>query len=377
MSSIDTAQPSSEASQARLTARKQSVRPLSENDLDQITHLYKRVHGDSANGSREFLEQVFFGPPWRDDSLPSLVYEDGNGGIIGCLGRMARYMKFRGNIIRVVVGHHFMVEDSRRGTMAALELGRRFLGGPQDLAVVEGNDFSRRIWEYLGGSVCLLYSFCWTRVIRPAQYSLSSLYERGLLPPAARILKPLCHAADATLDLIPQQAFRFRPPVALGDELDNVTLLACLSAFENNRSLQPIYDHASLAWLINLLDGKRHRGTLHKVAVRTQSGRALGWYLYYLGASAIADVLQIGGKKDAIRDVLDHLFYHAWQRGAIAVTGPMDPRLCGALSENNCTFRQPDNRWMVIHSQDQRILDAIHTGEAFLSRLEGEWWIAA
>jgi hypothetical protein len=350
---------------------------LYENDLEQITDLYKRVFGDTVQGSPAVLKQVFFEPPWRDDSLPSLVYEDGSGGIIGCLGRMPRYMKFHGRIVRVAVGHHFMVDPSRRGARAGIELGRQFLGGPQDLAIAGGSDFPRRIWEYLGGSVCLLYSLCWTRVVRPTQYGVTSLNERGLPAAAARILKPLCHAADATLDLIPQHGFRFQSAAAFGDELDTVTLLACLSAFENNRSLQPIYDQDSLAWLIKLLDEKRHRGTLHKVAVRTHSGRALGWYLYYLGATGIADVLQIGGKEDTIRDVLDHLFYHAWQRGAVAVTGSMDPRHCGALSENHCTFRQPDNSWMLIHSQDERIINAIHAGDAFLSRLEAEWWIAA
>src|SRR5438132_7038639 len=102
MSSIDTVQLSSEAgrSDTRLTARKRPVRPLYENDLEQIVDLYKRVFGDTVQGSPAVLKQVFFEPPWRDDSLPSLVYEDGSGGILGCLGRMPRYMKFRGRIVR-------------------------------------------------------------------------------------------------------------------------------------------------------------------------------------------------------------------------------------------------------------------------------------
>jgi hypothetical protein len=360
----------------RLTARKRPIRPLVEDDLEQIADLFKREHGDAVQRTPEFLKQVFFEPPWRDNTLPSLVYEDGNGGIIGCLGRMPRHMKFRGRTVRVAVGHHFMVERSRRGTMAGVELGRQFLSGLQDLALAGGGDFSRRIWEYLGGSVCLLYSFCWTRVMRPTQYGLSNLNERGLAA-AAQIARPLCRAVDATLEFIPRSAFRFQSPDVLGDDLDNVTLLACLSAFSDDRSLQPVYDHASLTWLMKLLEEKRHRGTLHKVAVRTHSGRALGWYLYYLGATSVAEVLQVGGKDDTIRDVLDHLFHHAWQRGAIAVTGPMDPRLCGTLSENHCTFRRPDHNWMLIHSQDQRIANAMHAGDAFLSRLEAEWWIAA
>ncbi|HLJ72973.1 MAG TPA: hypothetical protein VKU62_00205, partial [Thermoanaerobaculia bacterium] len=149
--------------------RKRSVRPMSVSDIDQIGDLCKRVLGAPTCKSPAFLKQVFFEQPWRDDSLPSLIYEDASGRVIGCLGRMPRQMNFRGRTVRVAVGHHFIVERSRRGTAASVELGRHLLGGEQDLALAGGNEFSRRIWEFLGGSVSLLYSFNWTRILRPTQ----------------------------------------------------------------------------------------------------------------------------------------------------------------------------------------------------------------
>ena len=91
----------------------------------------------------------------------------------------------------------------------------------------------------------------------------------------------------------------------------------------------------------------------------------------------MADVLQVGGKKETLSEVLDHLFYHAWQRGAVVATGAMDPHLCAALSENHCTFHRPDDSWTLMHSDDPQILSAIHSGDAFLSRLESEWWIGS
>jgi hypothetical protein len=335
------------------------------------------VGGNTDQGSLAFLQRIFFEPPWRDESLPSLIYEDENGRIVGCLGVMPRHMKFRGCDVRAAVSHHLMVDPSSRGTLAGVELARRFIRGPQDLALAEGNESSRRIWEFLGGSVCLLYSFCWTRALRPAQYALSLLKHQGLSAAAALTLKPVCQAVDASLNLVPQRAFRLQPPAALTDDLDPVTMLACLSAFANDRALHPVYDVSSLTWLVQTLNEKRHRGTLHKVVVRTHSGRPLGWYLYYLGASSVAEVLQVGAREDTVREVLDHLFYHALQRGAVAATGPMDPRLFGALSEKHCVFHRPDNCWMLIHSWDQQIVNAIHAGDAFLTRLEGEWWIAS
>jgi len=353
------------------------IRPLREADLDQLAALYRGVYGSSVQSSPALLKRIFFELPWRDDDVNSLVYANEQGRIIGCLGVMPRRMRFRGRVIRAAVGHHFMVDRSKRGSLAGVELARRFLRGPQELSLAEGNESSRQIWEFLGGNISLLYSLCWTRALRPAQYSLSFLKRRGLPAAAALMLGTLCHGADAALQLIPQQAFRLHPPSAFSDDLDTVTWLACLSAFSNSRSLQPVYDSASLSWLMQTLDEKRHCGPLHKVVVRTHSGRPLGWYLYYLGDSAIAQVVQLGGKEDEMAEVLDHLFHHAWQRGAIAVTGPMDRSLFGPLSRSNSVFHRPDNCWMLMHSHDQQILNAIHAGDAFLSRLEGEWWIAA
>ena len=253
------------------------IRPLVSEDLPQVTDLYRRVFGDSSPHSEAFLNRVFFEPPWRDESLPSLAYENESGRIIGCIGIMPRRMKFRGTDVRAAIGHHFMLEPSRKGTHAGVELARRFLRGPQNLSLVEGDRNSSRIWEFLGGSVCLLYSLCWTRALRPAQSALSDLRRRGLGAAAALTLNPACRAFDVALHT--QRAFRFEQPSAITDDLDAVTMLACLSTFASDRALQPVYDVPSLAWLVETLGEKRHRGSLHKVAVRTHSGRPLGWYL--------------------------------------------------------------------------------------------------
>jgi hypothetical protein len=53
----------------------------------------------------------------------------------------------------------------------------------------------------------------------------------------------------------------------------------------------------------------------------------------------------------------------------------MDGRLVGALSERNCAFQRPRNTWALFHSHDPRIAEAIHSGDAFLSRLEGAFWM--
>jgi hypothetical protein len=349
------------------------IRPLAEGDLGQISDLFQRVAGHPVQGSASLLKRIFFESPWHDGSVTSLIYEDESGRVVGSLGIMPRPMKFRGGAIRAAVGHHFMVEPSRQGMRAGIELMRHFIRGPQDLAITAGSEFSRRIWEFVGGSVSPLHSFSWTRSLRPAQYALALLKHRGIPAPAATALTAACHAVDATLNLFGRRG-RVELPLALADDLDAVTMVACLSAFASDRALHPVYDVSSVSWLVDTLNESHHRGHLHKVAVRTYSGRPLGWYLYYLKRSGVAEVLQMGGREDTVREVLHHLFYHARERGAVAVTGPMDARLFGILSESRCVFHRPDNSWTLIHARDQRIADAIHSGDAFVSRLELAWW---
>lgn len=350
------------------------VRPLSEDDLPQMTRLYERVFGRNLEGSADSLRQLFFEQPWHDASLPSLGYQSETGQIVGCLGVMPRHMTFRGRPVRVAVGHHFAVDPSSRNTLAGFELARHFYAGPQDVTLAEGNEFSRQMCQFFGGSVSVLYSLCWTRPLRLAQYALMLLKNRGLPDAAALTLRPLCRSFDSRL---PHPNSLIKTSAVLADDLDPVTMLACLSTFTNGRSLQPVYDLPSLTWLMKMLAQKRHRGLLNKVVVRTRSGRPLGWYLYYLVPRGVAEVVQVGGPEESIREVLEHLFHHAWERGAVAVTGAMDPSLSRALFESHCVFHRPDNCWMLVHSRDRRILNAIQAGDAFLTRLEGEWWIAS
>src|SRR5438067_426799 len=153
------------------------VRPLSEGDVPQFLALYERLEPVKLRVSVPVLNRILFEQPWADASLPSLAYEDDQGQILGCLCVLPRRMKFRGDNIRAAVAHHFIVDPSRKGTRAGVELARQFLRGPQDLSLAEGPESSRRIWEFLGGSASLLYSLCWTRPLRPAQFALCRLNQ--------------------------------------------------------------------------------------------------------------------------------------------------------------------------------------------------------
>lgn len=84
------------------------------------------------------------------------------------------------------------------------------------------------------------------------------------------------------------------------------------------------------------------------------------------------EVVQVGAASNSTRKVLDHLFYDPWRHGAIALHGRVEPRLMQVLADKHCVFyRQGD--WMQVHSRKSGLLELIHSGDAFLTCLEGEW----
>ena len=355
------------------------VRPLEERDVARVAELHERVMPKAPHltpaSLRAHLSRILLQHPWRAESMPSLVYEENNGKVVGCLGVMPRPMSFQDRPITAAISHSFMVEPSKRSTLAALELAQKFVSGPQDLSLAEGGNVSRTIWEKYGGTVSLQYSLCWTRPLRPGRYVLSFLRRRGLPPALGWALRPLCQLADAVAPLV-GRPFHFPAPPVPGAELDGKTLCESVSEFTQDRLLHPRYVERSSSWLLETLAQKQGRGTLQSAVVRNEWKETIGWYLYYGNSGGIGAVVQIGAKEGCAEEVLDHLSYHAKQRGLVAISGQVDPALFQALSSKDCLFHHDGGSWMLVHSKHPELLQAIHRGDAFLTRLEGEWWIS-
>ncbi len=354
------------------------VRPLVAEDIPAVAELHARAFGGghrrASPALRGYLTDIFCRHPWVDTAFPSLVYEAAGGTLGGVLGVMRRPMSLAGRPLQAAVGHDFIVDPRSRSTLAAVELLRAFLAGPQDLSLADGNASSRKMWEALGGTTSLLYSFRWTRPLRPARSALSFLRKRGLPAAVAAAAGPWCSVLDAVAARIPGTPFHRSAPRASGAELAGGTELARLSARFGNRSLRPEYDERSLAWLLGVLGGTRPDGAFRKVVVSDAGGEAIGWYLYYLRPGGVSEVVQIVAARDAIGDVLEHLFFDAGRNGSIAVSGQLDPAFMEALSAGHCFF---DNGgfWMLLQSKRPEVLEAVHRGDALLTRLDGEGWM--
>ena len=358
------------------------VRPLEPRDIPSIVHLHSSVYGDKYRGREQALqadlERMFFDNPWYRDDLPSLVYEANTGEVIGCVGVLPRPMRLNGRHITAAVSHSFMVEPSKRATLAAVYLVSSFFSGKQDLALAEVNNLSRRIWESAGGNSSILYGLRWTRLLHPSRHVLSLLRNRGMPPAAAALLDPVCRFLDLLAPSISGKALRFgAPDGAVCGDLDPRLLGEPFDAFTKDRLLKPIYDPGGYEWLVSTLAANSRYGDLQKTVVRDAAGHVQGWYLYYMKPSGLAEVIQLVAAAEAMEVVLDSLFFHAKQRGAAAVTGQVDPAFFRKLSEKSCIFHHAADSWLMLGSRDPEILHAIESGQAFLSRLDGEWWISS
>ena len=268
-----------------------------------------------------------------------------------------------------------MVEPAKRSTLAGLCLMQAFLAGNQDLSLGDSaNDVSRRVWTGLGGSTGLLYSLSWSRPLRPAAYGLRmfSRLKSGKPPKLlARAAKPICKLADYAAARIPGP-FKNSDCGLLAEELDAPALLNCLSTFSDCQRLRGKYDHASLAWLLSFMGKARGHGDLRKQLLRNAEGRVVGWYVYFVKSGGIAEVAQIGAGPKAMGQVLDHLFWDAWKHGALAVHGQLDPTHAEDLRERCCFFYRRGS-WLLVKSRDRELQEHILSGNALLSRLDGEW----
>ncbi len=325
----------------------------------------------STSALQDYFEKVFFLNPWYDESLPSLIYRNGDGKIIGFLGVVPRRMFFRDIPINVAISFHFMVEPESRSTLAGVHLLRTFFSGPQDLSLTDGaGDAGRKVWEMVGGVSVPLYCQRWTRILRPSRQVLALLSRNKLISSVSGLMSPFCDVTDSTLaHLMP----RYFPATENSEEELNVkTFIDEMPQITKGLALRPDYEIDTARWVFDGAAQMKYYGDLHKLLVRNTKGEVIGWFIYYLNRGSTGAVVQVAARKGAIDEILDHLFSHARRKGAVSLSGRVEPRFMRELSEKHCFFRSVGAMFLV-HSRNDDLLHAIQRGDAFISHLEGEW----
>jgi Acetyltransferase (GNAT) domain len=350
------------------------IRPFEPIDIPQVAALHLQAFGvvkspDIDNRYKTYFTDKFIVPSQRGD-LPSLVFEEENGEVAGFIGVATRHFVTGGRRIRAAVSTQFIVDPRARSRLIAVALLRNFLNGPQDLSFTdEANETSRRLWEKLGGSTSALYSLHWIAPLRPANLLLSKLRSR-----LGRVMTLAGPAASLIDGIIPKLPFRGkRASTHLEVEPLHAHALANLmSDFSDDVMLHPEYDAAPLGHLLDDAAQPKPDWDLQALLLRDRHRRVAGWYLYCLSRKRTAEVLQVGYRRGHQAETIDHLFNHARRGGAISIAGRLEPHMGKALASQDCLLYRRDYS-MLIHSRDRGILDAIHSGKAFISRLDGEW----
>lgn len=328
------------------------------------------MHGTWLEDYNRYFAGVFLGARAMASPVRSLVCEV-NGTVRGFLGVMPVRMMLNGRPIVMAVCSQFAVDPAIRGQVG-LRLLKACFEGPQDLTISdEAGDNTRATWEWCGGDTALLYSMRWVRPLRAAQFGLSVLTSRKCLGFLAGPCASGARMLDAAFGNLPSTPFRVSPPRGGRENLDERTLAGGWTSARV--ALRPDYDTDSAAWILARAGGRAGCGPVRKCLVRRESGDTAGWFIYCIGAAGrVADVLQAAARPGAAGDVLDHLLDDAMRAGAVAVSGRIEPALLSALSDRRAFFYH-GNRWTLVHSRDAELRAAIHRGDAFLSRLEGEW----
>ena len=353
------------------------IRPFADDDVAAVARLHQKVFktccGDRAGAEsyHAYFRRVFFDNPSRDEALPSLVYEERGGAIVGFLGVVPRRMSLNGQPVVAAISTQFVVEPSTHTALVAVQLARTFLNGPQDLSISdEANDVSRKIWERLGGTTALVQSLYWTRALRPAQFALSFLRERRRLAPIASLAGPAARLIDAVATRCRSSQF-FQP--ASDDTQDSRTfdnVPSGLRDLAHAGVLHPEYDESTFLWLIQRARQRKAGSRLYAAVLG--SGAPAGWYLYSLDSTRTADVLHIAATPSSVHHVLGHLFQHAWAQGAVAANGRVEPRFLQAFADAYCVLHRR-GPWMLVNARRPELVRSFQAGDASFSRLDGEW----
>jgi hypothetical protein len=352
-----------------------SIRPVAAEDLPQVASLFETV---MRSGGRTppprlaaYFERTLLDQPWADSEIPSLVYEGDDGRILGFLGSHVRRLRFDGRPVRMACPGQLVSDPGRRHHAAGALLMRKFLSGAQDLSVAEGTTAVRRMFESLGGVALQSPSINWSKPLSPARAFGDEWLERSQRSRWKAAARPVFATADLAATRI-FSAMRIEEAPTQGETLTPEALIEHLPLIDQGTRVITDYSEAFLRWLFAEMAFVRSRGPLEARLVR-DGDRVLGWYVAYMPRGGVGQVMQIAAPDSDLGAVIDHLFHHASRSQTVALEGRLEPTLYEPLSGRRCLLRYGSR--VLAHSRDPALLEAVLRGQAFLTRMDGEWWM--
>jgi hypothetical protein len=355
------------------------IRPFTKSDTAVVASLISKVlherKGPAPASLQNHLDELFLQNPWAETDIPSYVYEDSKGGLVGFFGILPRAMTLQGRRIRLAFGSNFVVDPENRSSMAAIQLIRAFMKGPQDISITDSaNESSRQMLRSLGFKISPIYSLIWARPLQPFSYALhgaARLKKNSLIAKLTSLASPISSLFDFAATRIPASPFHYSKLTTTAEEASSELILQCLASIPGKNWLLPEYTNESLDWVLNFIQKRNAYGTIVRKVIRNQEGKLIGWYVFGSGDGKIGDVLQIGTELLSAKLVVNHLFQDASLHGLIGLHGRMEPQFMDELSRAASIFVRQGS-WTLLHTKNSELAEPLLTGNAFFSRLEGE-----
>ncbi len=356
-----------------------NVRPLRHADLEALAELRLRCfrHGryrDRTALAKHF-ESVFLDNPWLDTGVQALVYEDGHGRVLGFRGLVGRPMQFRGKSLVAAISSQFMVDPEARSEGVAFALMRASLSGPQEIMIADlANPAAKKLWGMIRGVEITELALQWRRPLTPMRWMAGRLGSSPSLIWSLRLARPILFGLDKLAASIPEGPFRpcrkpAMEPVSVKQHAE------LLNQLTQRYELVPDYHHESLAWTLDMLaEGLKADEQLVARRVVDQTDGSSGFFLAVVQPGGVTSVLQLGAASSGIEATMAGLLHTAAIHHCREVTGRLQPEFLPQLATPPGCLTLSGPRVMVATRRPE-LLDCLCSGKAWLTRLEGEWWM--
>lgn len=360
-----------------------AIRPIRDADIEAVAALFQEVFRNPATppppSLAAYLRWHYLGMPGCDPEIAPLVHAEPDGRVTGFIGLNAQTMDWSGRTVRAGIASALMVSDGAGDKLAGARLVKAALAGPQDITLTEtATDVSARMWVGARAALLPQYSLDWIRVLRPGSYLVDLAASRlG----AARFLAPLGRgldrvsgrrAADAGLNWSGLPDGWVGQGGLAATEIDAAAFAALVGPLSEQFALRPAWSEGQLDTLLACARQKPDWGALVLAAANTRGGKPVGAFAYYVRPGQVCRVLQVLALPGQAGPVLDCLLGDALRRGVVALRGRTQPALLEAMLGRRVAFVNEASS--LVHSRDERLVEACRGGELFFNGIAGEYW---
>lgn len=352
--------------------KKGGIRLFSEEDLEIVADMSKELIPLSSLMTKEQciskLRQLYLENEFHRNGTASLVYEDKSGDVIGFMGITEQPMLLNGRTIIAANSSQMMVRSKKNAAFASIQLIKSLMNGGYNLCFADSaTDIAKSLWERCGGTTGELHSMYFRQMLKPHHVVRNHLFGKYVSP----VISPLCKTGDAVLNHLPGSPFKFKKPDIEIKKMEVEELLDLIQNPQQSVDLKPTYTLQNLKWRINLLESEQRYGPFRAIKMVAGNNHIAGWVLYHLKKNGVCEIIQLEAKSGMEMQVYQALCFDARQGGGAELVGRLDPRHYGNLGYKSTLF-MPGFRWMLIHSKNPELIQSIKSGNAMMTRLEGD-----